>query len=99
MQDPRGGSIAKDAFLDVVRRSDGTPVDPEVVTQFNCLQQTGAFCPSASNGPTATSNSTSSSPATSPSTMFSPSVVQSANASPTRTSAQLSSDQAAFDAF
>jgi hypothetical protein len=27
-------------------------VDPEVVAQFNCLQQTGNFCPSASNGPT-----------------------------------------------
>jgi len=27
-------------------------VDPEVVQQFNCLQQTGNFCPSASNGPT-----------------------------------------------
>jgi hypothetical protein len=26
-------------------------VDPEVVTQFNCLQQTGQFCPSNSNGP------------------------------------------------
>jgi hypothetical protein len=24
-------------------------VDPEVVTQFNCLQQTGNFCPSTSN--------------------------------------------------
>src|SRR5215471_12595009 len=49
MQDPRGGSIAKDAFLDFVKRPDGTPVDPEVVTQFNCLQQTGNFCPSKSN--------------------------------------------------
>jgi len=31
-------------------------VDPEVVQQFNCLQQTGNFCPSTSNGPTAMSS-------------------------------------------
>ncbi len=61
---PRAGSIAPDAFLDFVRRPDGTPVDPEVVTQFNCLQQTGDFCPSSSNGPAAMSSS-SSSPTTS----------------------------------
>jgi len=36
-------------------------VDPEVLTQFNCLQQTGNFCPSSSNGPAAMSSSTSSS--------------------------------------
>jgi hypothetical protein len=50
MQDPRGGSIAKDAFLDFVKRSNGTPVDPEVVIQFVSLQQTGNFSPSLSNG-------------------------------------------------
>jgi hypothetical protein len=32
-------------------------VDPEVLTQFNCLQQTGNFCPSASNGPAPMSSS------------------------------------------
>jgi hypothetical protein len=37
-------------------------VDPEVVTQFNCLQQTGNFCPSASNGPAAMSSNMTSSP-------------------------------------
>src|SRR5262249_964915 len=50
IQDPRGGSIAKDAFLDFVKRPDGTPVDPEVVIQFISLQQTGKFSPSLSNG-------------------------------------------------
>jgi hypothetical protein len=34
-------------------------VDPQVLTQFNCLQQTGDFCPSASNGPAAMSSSSS----------------------------------------
>jgi hypothetical protein len=32
-----------------VQRPNGTPVDPEVVTQFICLQQTGSFCLSLSN--------------------------------------------------
>ena len=35
LKDPRAGSIAKDAFLET------TEVDPNVQTQFNCLQQTG----------------------------------------------------------
>ena len=43
-------------------------MDPEVVQQFNCLQQTGNFCPSSSNGPTAMSSSTSSSTTMSSST-------------------------------
>ena len=37
-------------------------MDPEVVTQFNCLQQTGDFCPSASTGPAAMSSSSTTSP-------------------------------------
>ena len=35
-------------------------MDPEVVAQFNCLQQTGNFCPSTSNGPTPMSSSSTS---------------------------------------
>jgi hypothetical protein len=41
---PRNGAIAPDAFLKNVLRPDGSPVDPEVATQFLCLQQTGSFC-------------------------------------------------------
>jgi hypothetical protein len=44
--------------LDFVRRPDGTPVDPEVVTQFNCLQQTGNFCPATSNAASAMTSTT-----------------------------------------
>ena len=44
MQDPRGGAIAKDAFLVSVLKADGTPLVPNLVTQFNCLQKTGNFC-------------------------------------------------------
>jgi hypothetical protein len=84
---PRGGSIAKDAVLDVVRRPDGTPVDPQVVTQFNCLQQTGSFCPSMSNGPSMSTAGTAMTGSTSTSTMMSPA------------SAQTASGQAALDAL
>jgi hypothetical protein len=35
-------------------------VDPEVVNNFNCLQQTGNFCSSSSSGDTAMSSNTSS---------------------------------------
>lgn len=41
--DPRNGAIAKDAFLDQVRKPDGTPLDPAITTNFNCLQTTGDF--------------------------------------------------------
>jgi hypothetical protein len=44
-QDPRFGGIAPDAFLDTVRRPDGTPVDPRISANFECLQKTGKFCP------------------------------------------------------
>jgi hypothetical protein len=58
------------------------------VTQFNCLQQTGNFCPSASNGPTATSSGTGSSP------------TMSAESAPSPTmSVHISAGQAATDAF
>jgi hypothetical protein len=44
MLDPRFGGIAKDAFLDVVRRPDGTPLDPRIEKNFQCLQKTGNSC-------------------------------------------------------
>ncbi len=42
--DPRNGGIAKDAFADVVRKSDGSPLDPAISNNFTCLQTTGLFC-------------------------------------------------------
>jgi len=42
--DPRNGGIAKDAFLDVVRFSNGNAQDPVVLNNFSCLQNTGKFC-------------------------------------------------------
>ena len=53
-------------------------MDPEVVTQFDCLQQTGKFCPSAANGPMTTSSSPS--PAATPASA--PSPATSANPAP-----------------
>jgi len=47
-------------------------VDPEVVTQFNCLQRTGNFCPSASNGSTTMSSSTTAAPTVSSSSTSAP---------------------------
>jgi hypothetical protein len=41
--DPTNGAIAQDAFLDTVRRPNGTPVDPAFNLNFNCLQKTGQF--------------------------------------------------------
>jgi hypothetical protein len=41
--DPHAGAIAKDAFLDTVRRRNGTPVDPAFNANFNCLQSVGSF--------------------------------------------------------
>jgi hypothetical protein len=46
-------------------------VDPEVLTQFNCLQQTGNFCPSMSNAASPMSSS-SLSPTTTTSNTASP---------------------------
>jgi hypothetical protein len=42
--DPTQGAIAQDAFLDGVRRPDGTPIDPRFTQIFQCLQNTGQFC-------------------------------------------------------
>jgi hypothetical protein len=44
MLDPTRGGIAKDAFLDTVRHPDGSPVDPQITANFECLQKTGQFC-------------------------------------------------------
>ena len=44
MLDPTHGGIAKDAFLDVVRRIDGSPLDPRITANFQCLQETGQCC-------------------------------------------------------
>ena len=41
--DPRNGAIASDAFLDQVRKPDGTPLDPRLTNNFHCLQTTGHF--------------------------------------------------------
>ncbi|HKE23157.1 MAG TPA: hypothetical protein VKB88_12400 [Bryobacteraceae bacterium] len=43
--DPRNGAIARDAFLDVVRTSNGNgnAVDPRFGANFACLQTTGQF--------------------------------------------------------
>ncbi len=53
--DPTRGGIAKDAFVDTVRRGDGSPLDPQIAANFNCLQQTGKFCTLA-NGTYAVEN-------------------------------------------
>jgi hypothetical protein len=42
--DPTQGGIAPDAFVDTIRRPDGSPLDPQVSASFNCLQKTGQFC-------------------------------------------------------
>jgi hypothetical protein len=42
--DPRNGGIAKDAFLDVVRLSNGNAQDMVVLNAFSCLRNTGKFC-------------------------------------------------------
>jgi hypothetical protein len=41
--DPRNGAIARDAFLDTVKRPNFTPIDPAFTRNFQCLQQTGQF--------------------------------------------------------
>src|SRR5262249_8772315 len=44
--DPRNGAIAQDAFLDVVRTGTGSQtLDHRFADNFQCLQQTGQFCP------------------------------------------------------
>lgn len=42
--DPRNGGIAPDAFLDVVRKRDGSVLDRGFLNNFNCLKNQGKFC-------------------------------------------------------
>jgi hypothetical protein len=42
--DPRNGAITTDAFLDVVRGSNGNAIDTFLLNQFSCLQKGGKFC-------------------------------------------------------
>jgi len=42
--DPRNGAITSDAFLDVVRGSNGNAIDTFLLNQFSCLQKGGKFC-------------------------------------------------------
>lgn len=44
ISDPTHGGIAPDAFLDLVRRPDGRPLDPRIERNFQCLQKKGQFC-------------------------------------------------------
>lgn len=41
IEDPTDGGIAPDMTLGITRRPDGTPVEFEILRQFNSLQQTG----------------------------------------------------------
>jgi hypothetical protein len=44
IMDPRNGAIARDAFLDTVRKpANNTPLDPAFNANFNCLQTKGQF--------------------------------------------------------
>jgi Ricin-type beta-trefoil lectin domain-like len=45
--DPTHGGIAPDAFVDTVHKQDGSPLDPQITNEFNCLQKNGQFCPLA----------------------------------------------------
>jgi hypothetical protein len=40
--DPRNGGITSDAFLDLTTHN--SLLDPFIINNFNCLQQTGKFC-------------------------------------------------------
>jgi hypothetical protein len=48
LPDPRNGGIAKDAFLDAVRFSNGNAIDSFLLNAFSCLQNVGKFCNEAS---------------------------------------------------
>lgn len=41
IEDPTDGGIAPDAFLNYVRKPDGTPLEPEFLRNFTSLQSTG----------------------------------------------------------
>lgn len=42
--DATRGAIAADAFVDAVRKQDGSPLDPQISASFSCLQKNGQFC-------------------------------------------------------
>jgi hypothetical protein len=42
--DPTNGAITMDAFLDQVRKPNGSPLDPSFTSNFNCLKFSGQFC-------------------------------------------------------
>jgi hypothetical protein len=44
LPDPRNGAIARDAFLDSVRKPNGAPLDLGITANFLCLKFFGAFC-------------------------------------------------------
>ena len=74
-------------------------MDPEVVAQFNSLQQTGNYIPSGSSGSTGTSSSSSASPATSSFNPPSSHVKNSSSMSLPMVNAPTTSNQAAVDAL
>jgi hypothetical protein len=58
LPDPTHGGIAPDAFVDTVRRPNGTPLDSQISASFDCLQKNGQFCALA-NGTYMVKNQTS----------------------------------------
>jgi hypothetical protein len=46
LKDPRMGAISPDAFLEMVLKDDGKPLDAEMIfyNNFECLQKTGSWC-------------------------------------------------------
>jgi hypothetical protein len=42
--DPKQGGIAADAFADIVRKQNGSPLVTDIIGNFNCLQTTGQYC-------------------------------------------------------
>jgi hypothetical protein len=55
IQDPRNGSIAKDAFLDQVHKPNGAPQNPQMTANFVSLQRFGVF-PGNGDGDTASAS-------------------------------------------
>lgn len=49
IKDPTNGGIAPDAFLNYVKKADGTPLEPYFVTAFNNLLNGGTWTSSGSN--------------------------------------------------
>jgi hypothetical protein len=41
IKDPRDGGIARDQFLAITRKPDGTALEPEFLENFQSLQTTG----------------------------------------------------------